>query len=158
MNDFLDWGGDGILKSINIESAPILHDIILNQGNIPVTKFFSQLSSCQAMFISGGDQNKICDVINSHPQIKEMILRYYNNGILPIAGTSAGAAIMSSTMITGEGDFDCIDHDKVETKLGLGFVSHFVIDRKFIRRILVVNLLMISFCNYYRTFFETAAV
>ena len=41
---------------------------------------------------------------------------------------------MSHTMITGDGDFDVIDHRKVAVKVGLGLLSNAVIDQHFIKR------------------------
>ncbi len=50
-------------------------------------------------------------------------------------GTSAGAAIMSSQMITGEGDFTVIDGKKVQTSLGLGLLpDDVIVDQHFIKR------------------------
>lgn len=59
-----------------------------------------------------------------------------------IAGTSAGAAVMSEVMITGnqlkykdyENTFDNIEIKNVETKQGLGFITSAVIDQHFVVR------------------------
>ena len=49
-------------------------------------------------------------------------------------GTSAGAAVMSARMITGEGDFTVIDGDQVEVRPGLGLVEGVIVDQHFVRR------------------------
>jgi cyanophycinase len=89
--------------------------------------------SSSAVFFCGGDQVKITEVIYTIPGLKSFFEMVYNNG-LPFAGTSAGCAVMSSTMITGEGNFDVIDHQQVETKTGLGFVVNAVLDQHFVAR------------------------
>ena len=59
-----------------------------------------------------------------------------------IAGTSAGAAIMSEVMITGnqlkykdyENTFDNIEPKNVEVSMGMGFIKSAVIDQHFVVR------------------------
>jgi cyanophycinase len=98
-----------------------------------VKVFIKQLLNATAVFFHGGDQVKIVEVLNKWPGLRELIQSRYQSG-LPFAGTSAGAAIMSVTMITGEGDFEVIEPGKVETKFGLGFVSNAIIDQHFVKR------------------------
>jgi cyanophycinase len=57
----------------------------------------------------------------------------YKAGVV-FGGTSAGAAIMSERMITGEGDFTVIDSAKVEVRPGLGLLPGVIIDQHFIKR------------------------
>ena len=57
----------------------------------------------------------------------------YKSGTF-FSGSSAGTAIMSKVMITGEGDFKVIDGNKVETKDGLGLLSEVILDQHFIVR------------------------
>ena len=49
-------------------------------------------------------------------------------------GTSAGAAVMSLRMITGEGDFTVIDGDQVVVREGLGLVPGVIVDQHFVKR------------------------
>ncbi len=49
-------------------------------------------------------------------------------------GTSAGAAVMSLRMITGEGDFTVIDGDQVEVRAGLGLLPGVIVDQHFVKR------------------------
>jgi cyanophycinase len=49
-------------------------------------------------------------------------------------GTSAGAAVMSLRMITGEGDFTVIDGAKVVVREGLGLLPGVIVDQHFVRR------------------------
>ncbi len=92
----------------------------------------SLILSSTAIFFFGGDQNVIMQVFDRYPSLAQLILRLHCEG-LPIGGTSAGAAFMSKTMITGEGDFEVINCDKVEVREGLGLVQNAVIDQHFIK-------------------------
>jgi cyanophycinase len=57
----------------------------------------------------------------------------YHAGIV-FGGTSAGCAVMSTPMITGEGDFTVIDGDKVETREGLSLLAGAIVDQHFLKR------------------------
>lgn len=95
--------------------------------------FLIQLRQASGVFFSGGDQARIMDVLQDESLLKALRLRY-QEGIV-FGGTSAGAAIMSRRMITGEGDFKIIDGSKVDTRVGLGLLPDTVlVDQHFIRR------------------------
>ena len=71
----------------------------------------------------------------------EAIHEAYIKGAV-ISGTSAGAAVMSSKMITGnqkkhpdsDAGFITIEADNIEIKEGLGFLTDVIIDQHFIKR------------------------
>lgn len=115
-------------QTANIELAPIA----------PLTdatkiKFMDQLKNATGLFFTGGDQVRIMDVLKDETLLQALKQRYAA-GIV-FGGTSAGTAIMSRQMITGEGDFTVIDGRKVETRAGLGLLPEGVIvDQHFIKR------------------------
>ncbi|MBE8726677.1 cyanophycinase [Flavobacterium hungaricum] len=98
------------------------------------------LQKAKLIFISGGDQSRFMSVVQNTP-IKTAIVKAYENGST-ISGTSAGAAVMSEKMITGNqklekeysGTFDNIRHDNLETTEGLGLLKTAVIDQHFLKR------------------------
>lgn len=99
------------------------------------------LKNVKLIYINGGDQTVFMDIIDSNPEVKNIIKEAYHNGKM-IAGTSAGAAVMSEAMITGnqlrhkeyDSTFDNIESQNVEIKKGLGFITSAVIDQHFIIR------------------------
>lgn len=99
------------------------------------------LKRAKLIYIGGGDQVRFMEIINSNPEVKNLLKSAYQNGKM-IAGTSAGAAVMSEVMITGnqlkykdyENTFDNIEIKNVETKQGLGFIKTAVIDQHFVVR------------------------
>jgi len=84
----------------NVVMAPPLN-AMLEQSDSQAT-FFSQMSDCCAIFFCGGDQSDICRVVHGVPGVRARFHELYEQG-LPFAGTSAGCAVMSLTMLTGEG-------------------------------------------------------
>jgi cyanophycinase len=98
------------------------------------------LDGVTAVWFSGGDQAKQTAVLLDTPLHKRM-LELYAEGCL-IGGTSAGAAVMSEFMITGnekrtqgeEGTWEVIWADDILHSRGFGFVKDAVIDQHFITR------------------------
>lgn len=96
-------------------------------------KFLNQLKSATGIFFTGGDQVRIMDVLKDE-SLLQILKQRYAVGVV-FGGTSAGTAIMSSQMITGEGDFTVIDGGKVQTSLGLGLLpDDVIVDQHFIKR------------------------
>lgn len=62
-----------------------------------------------------------------------LLQKRYHAGIV-FGGTSAGTAIMSHTMIKGDGDVDVIDPASVPSRPGLGLLTDLIIDQHFIKR------------------------
>ncbi|MBF7092465.1 cyanophycinase [Flavobacterium sp. ALJ2] len=98
------------------------------------------LQKAKLIFISGGDQTRFMNIVQNTP-IKTAIQKAYENGST-ISGTSAGAAVMSEKMITGNqklqkeysGTFDNIRYDNLETSEGLGLIKTAIIDQHFLKR------------------------
>ncbi|WP_305953225.1 cyanophycinase [Emticicia oligotrophica] len=117
----------GVLSKIVVEKAPLAPLTTESKALL-----LNQLKAAKGVFFCGGDQNRIMDVLKDEELFKAMHERYNNQVVF--AGTSAGTAIMSEIMITGEGDFKVIDGTKVETKKGLGLMNEIIVDQHFIKR------------------------
>lgn len=104
---------------------------------VSVSRLDSIRNAC-LIFISGGDQCRFLDVTKG-TGINEAIHDAYNKGAL-IAGTSAGASLMSEVMVTGtelkhpDDSFTCIEAQNAETIAGLGFLQNVTIDQHFVVR------------------------
>jgi len=93
-----------------------------------------------AVFFTGGDQSDLTrDMLGT--KLLEKVFDIYNNGGT-VGGTSAGAAVMSEVMITGNElvnkdssiSFVTIEKGNVETKQGFGFLKTVIIDQHFLKR------------------------
>ncbi|MCF6139386.1 cyanophycinase [Pseudalkalibacillus berkeleyi] len=95
-------------------------------------RYTQVVSSLSALFITGGDQNRLSSIIGGTTFFKE-VQKAWQNGMI-IAGTSAGAAIMSRHMIiSGKTK---VKHDKINVEIGVGFgfLEDVVIDQHFSQR------------------------
>ncbi len=98
------------------------------------------LADSGGIFFSGGVQTRITEAILDTP-IHQMIKQLYEQGAV-IAGTSAGAAVMSELMITGdemrkpeEGhEFETIESGNIILSRGLGLIKSAIIDQHFATR------------------------
>jgi len=92
------------------------------------------------VYFTGGDQVRVTRALLKTP-VHRALLDLYREGAV-IGGTSAGAAIMSEVMITGDEKinkdsvnlFPMIRLGNVETVEGMGFVTDAIIDQHFVRR------------------------
>ena len=96
------------------------------------TKFIAQLKDATGIYFTGGDQNRIMDVLKDEDLLK-MLRDKYAAGT-PFGGTSAGAAVMSDPMITGEADLKILDGTKVGVRTGLGLIPNVIFDQHFLVR------------------------
>jgi cyanophycinase len=89
----------------------------------------------QATFIwfPGGDQVKLMKAFEN-TGIAEAIRARYAEGAL-VGGTSAGAAVMSRVMITGDAyDLTSITAGQTQTAAGLGLFPEAIVDQHFLKR------------------------
>lgn len=95
--------------------------------------FLAQLKNATGVFFTGGDQVKTMEVLKDESLLRALKEHYKKGNVF--GGTSAGAAIMSTQMITGEGDFTVIDGKMVQTSVGLGLLpDDVIVDQHFIKR------------------------
>lgn len=95
-------------------------------------QFLEQLKSATGVFFSGGDQNRIMEVLKDEELYKALREKYAGGAVF--GGTSAGAALMSTPMMTGENDLTVIDGAKVGRRQGLGLIPNVILDQHFIKR------------------------
>jgi cyanophycinase len=95
-------------------------------------QFISQLKSATGVFFSGGDQNRIMDVL-ADEELLSLVRAKYSAGT-PFGGTSAGAAVLSDPMMTGDADLKILDGTKVGVRKGLGFIKDVIFDQHFLVR------------------------
>ena len=105
------------------------------------------------IYITGGDQSKFMAIV-LNTSLHEAIKQAYDEGAL-VAGTSAGAAVMSKKMITGNefkhpeytGDFRTIEAENMEIREGLGLLEHAIVDQHFVRRMRMNRLISVALEN-----------
>ena len=98
------------------------------------------LKKAKLIFITGGDQDRFMKIV-ANTAVYAAIHYAYQHGAT-IAGTSAGAAVMSKYMITGNAFSDTVYRatfrslisNNIEFKTGLGLISNAIIDQHFVVR------------------------
>ncbi len=113
-------------------AGTVVHASVRPLDTAKRTQFIEQLSSATGVFFSGGDQNRIMDVLADEELLK-LIREKYAKGA-PFGGTSAGAAVISDPMMTGEADLKILNGKKVGVRKGLGLVHNVMFDQHFLVR------------------------
>lgn len=140
-------------SEIPLENWKVYRDIFCEMGvteveHLHVTsrestfagKHLETLRNAKGIFFTGGDQAIVTSKIGGTPIYREVEKIYQSGGV--VAGTSAGAAVMSAVMITaGVGDEAHSHKDAFITMPGLGFLPDVMIDQHFAQRKRLMRLL-----------------
>lgn len=106
------------------------HLKLLNREDADSRKVLDRLEKCNCILFSGGDQLKLCSALGGTEFI-ELVRERYEEEHFVIAGTSAGAAAMSNTMICGGNENRAFMKGEVELSIGFGLLPHVIIDTHF---------------------------
>jgi cyanophycinase len=130
------WSGEQFLKKgiMNVTGFNFNTDVV------PEQKWLDSLKNASLIYISGGDQARFMKAVSGSPVFDEIHNAFKNGAV--IAGTSAGAAVMSSKMITGNElrypeyheTFRRIETKNIEFADGLGLMKNVIIDQHFVMR------------------------
>jgi len=93
----------------------------------------SAIDSAQGVFFTGGVQSRLMARLGGTASEAALHRLYQERGGV-IGGTSAGAAVQSAVMITGDGDWTVIRKDSVKTTAGFGFLKTAIVDQHFVKR------------------------
>ena len=111
----------------------IAHLDIARRGETADARALEMLADANCVFFTGGDQLKITSEIGGTP-IEARIREIYRSGGI-IAGTSAGASVMSETMlVSGAGVQSYRIGGGLRMAPGLGFLKDVLIDQHFTER------------------------
>ena len=96
-------------------------------------RWLSILDTCTGVFVTGGDQLRLRDLIGGGKFI-EAIKQRIGIGNLVMAGTSAGAAIVGEKMISGGSSGESPNQSLVDLTDGLGIFPELLVDQHFHNR------------------------
>ena len=131
--------------------CPSASYILCDKDKLDNPENMEKLRGVTGIFFSGGDQNRLVEYL-SGTQFLEAIRRLYAGGAV-VAGTSAGAAVMSDIMLTGSAtpgnsdEFNYFKKGAVATSKGFGFLKSIVIDQHFVARKREIRLLNVLLDN-----------
>jgi len=116
----------------------------ITRSEADVDSIVRSVKSASGVWFIGGDQNKLTAALLGSRTAAAISERYRDGAV--IGGTSAGAAVMSAVMITGDEKkpgalrrdtsltLGTIDRENIVTAPGFGLISNAIIDQHFLRR------------------------
>jgi len=90
------------------------------------------IKAASLIWFPGGDQNRLMKALEG-TGLPELIARRYQDGAV-VGGTSAGAAVLSAIMLTGDADLQSITVGATKTAPGLGLWPNAIVDQHFLKR------------------------
>jgi cyanophycinase len=120
-----------IFRGMGAEQVQILD--IRQPKECDEPRWLNILASCTGVFITGGDQLRLRDLIGGS-QFIAAIKQRIQIGNLVMAGTSAGAAIVGEKMISGGSSGESPNRSLVDLTDGLGFFPELLVDQHFHNR------------------------
>jgi len=136
--------GDGKVEQL-VEFGADAFSLNLSRAQASTDSAVALLDGVTGLWFVGGDQARLTDVLQGTPVLHAIRARHERGAVL--GGTSAGAAIMSDSMLTGSqimagedtvgyhGDeYRRIARGTIEIVAGFGFLEGAIIDQHFIER------------------------
>lgn len=133
--------GDRYLQIFQKMGAKSVHVIDIrhpDEGNS--SHWLDRVENCSGVFVTGGDQVRLCDLI-AGSKVIALIQERLAQDRLVLAGTSAGAAMMGTTMIAGGSSGESPNAALVDLSRGLGIIPEFLVDQHFHNRNRMARLL-----------------
>ncbi|MCF3974657.1 cyanophycinase [Paracoccus salsus] len=114
-------------------SASEIMDIrIRERADAASPAMIDMIEKSDVIFISGGDQMRLTSIFGGSAALTAIRRRYEHGGV--IAGTSAGAACQSTTMVYGGSATDSLRKGAVRMTAGFGLIDGVIIDTHFLER------------------------
>ncbi len=134
-----------IFKDLGIDSVKVLN--IDNREKASNKENCKLIENASGIFFTGGDQLRITSIFGGS-RISESLKKVYEAGAI-VAGTSAGASVVSDIMIVGGHGDDSPQLDSVNLASGLGLLEEVIIDQHFAQRGRINRLMMAIAYNPY---------
>lgn len=93
----------------------------------------ARIIAARGVFFTGGVQTRLMERIGGTRTEAALRSLYFQHGGV-IGGTSAGAAVLSEVMITGEGDLTKLEAGNIATARGIGLLTNCIVDQHFVAR------------------------
>jgi cyanophycinase len=116
---------------LNANNIDILYIERREQAMEP--EVLDRLRAADVIMFSGGDQLRLSSILGGTP-FHDIFLEKYRNEDFIYAGTSAGAAAASNTMIYQGSSSEALLKGEVKITSGLGLINDVIIDTHFVQR------------------------
>ncbi len=119
-----------VFQQLGVKNVQILNISTRDEANSD--PMIEKIEKSKCLFITGGDQLRLTSILGGTRAGNELKNLHTNGGV--IMGTSAGASVMSSTMIVKGEDNEPAKKCTLKMAPGLGLVSGVIIDQHFDQR------------------------
>ncbi|HEX8577051.1 MAG TPA: cyanophycinase [Flavobacterium sp.] len=119
------------LRYLGAENVDVLNIIKREQASDP--EILARLKAADVVMFTGGDQLRLSSILGG-TIFHDIILDKYHNEDFIYAGTSAGAAAASNTMIYQGSSSEALLKGEVKITSGLGLIDGVIIDTHFVQR------------------------
>lgn len=125
------------LRKLGVEAELLLFSDEELEGDAVAQR----LADYTGYWFIGGDQSRLADALRETPVLEVLHQRYMDGAV--IGGTSAGASVMSSIMLTGrlkvpddaeEAEMQNIARGVMDMSIGFGFIKGAIVDQHFMGR------------------------
>ncbi|CUH41016.1 Cyanophycinase [Jannaschia seosinensis] len=113
-------------------ASKVLDIRVRDRSDAEADTFVAMIQQADVIFISGGDQMRLTNIFGGSKALRAIRARHAEGAV--VAGTSAGAACQSTTMIYGGPADDSLRKGAVKMTAGFGFVDGVIIDTHFLER------------------------
>jgi cyanophycinase len=134
-------------KAFSSFGAKADHVMITRYKQLEIKKYTKRLEKCDAVFFTGGDQLRLTTLLGGTCVPELLLSRYDKEKNFVIAGTSAGAAAMSATMIVSGSAQDALIKGHLQLTNGFAFLSNVFIDTHLTQRGRFGRLMQTVSCN-----------
>ncbi|MDU2063833.1 MAG: cyanophycinase [Sporomusaceae bacterium] len=119
-----------LFLSLGAKESSILY--INNRETANGSPLAEMILEATGIFFTGGDQLRLTSILGGS-EVESAIRRAYRRGVV-IAGTSAGASVMSDTMIVEGEANESAQKEAMTMAHGMGLLAEVVIDQHFAQR------------------------
>lgn len=133
-----------IFKKMGAENCGVL--MIQTRQDADKPQFLKRLEQADAVFATGGSQIALTSLLGGTEFYKLLIEKLKNPGFI-YAGTSAGAAAASESMIVEGGSTEAAYKGEVTTATGFGLIKDIIFDTHFIKRGRIARLFEVVVSN-----------
>ncbi len=119
------------MEYLGATNVHVLHietrDEAMSEDNI------ERIRKADVVMFTGGDQLRLTSILGGTP-IHDLLLQKYMDEDFIFAGTSAGAAAASNSMIYQGSSSEALLKGEIKITSGLGLIDHVIIDTHFVHR------------------------
>ena len=118
-------------RRLGNENVGVMH--IKEREDTLNQEYLERVEQTESILFTGGNQLRLTTILGGTELLKIMLRRYQSENFV-LAGTSAGAMAMSSTMIYHGSSTEALLKGEVKLSRGLGFIKDVTFDSHFIKR------------------------